>query len=253
MLFTWTAGGETIVEIDGYAYGAPDLSGVKSITKSRMMMGTDEGVNPFHGDIAEVRFYNNRNLSAEQRRQLGRDLAQTYGAEIVGYLRPEEKPCASLASRDIRIASGATLNAGEAGLTLSQGQTLSGAGVVNGTLRIDEGGVIAVTNATDALTVSELALQSGGAIRWSFGTHGRGAPLQVENLTLPDGVVMLEISSDMAVPKPFGVVLNYTGTLTDNGAVWNIVGSHNATRVEIDEVAKCLKVQTRTGTFIKIQ
>ena len=253
MLFTWTAGGETIVEIDGYAYGAPDLSGVKSITKSRMMMGTDEGVNPFHGDIAEVRFYNNRNLSAEQRRQLGRDLAQTYGAEIVGYLRPEEKPCATLASRDIRIASGATLNAGEAGLTLSQGQTLSGAGVVNGTLRIDEGGAIAVTNATDALTISELALQPGGEIRWSFGTHGRGAPLQVENLTLPAGVVTLEITSDIASPKPFGVILNYTGTLTDNGAAWNIVGSHSATRVEIDEVAKCLRVQTRTGTFIKIQ
>jgi hypothetical protein len=71
MLFTWTAGGDTIVEVDGYAHGAPDLSGVKSITKSRMMMGTDEGVNPFRGDIAEVRFYNNRNLSAEQRRQLG--------------------------------------------------------------------------------------------------------------------------------------------------------------------------------------
>jgi len=75
----------------------------------------------------------------------------------------------------------------------------------------------------------------------------------VENLTLPAGVVTLEITSDIASPKPFGVILNYTGTLTDNGAAWNIVGSHSATRVEIDEVAKCLRVQTRTGTFIKIQ
>jgi len=113
--------------------------------------------------------------------------------------------------------------------------------------------VLAATNTTSALTISELALQPGGVIRWRYDSQGRGAPVQVENLTLPDGVVMLEITSDMAVPKPFGVVLNYTGTLTDNGAAWNIVGSHSATRVEIDEVAKCLKVQTKTGTFIKIQ
>jgi autotransporter-associated beta strand protein len=253
MLFTWTAGGDTIVEVDGYAHEAPDLSGVKSITKSRMMMGTDEGGNPFRGDIAEVRFYNNKHLSIEQRRWLGLELARTYGAETVGYLRPEEKQSATLASRDIRIASGAAFNTGTAGLGLSHGQTISGAGAVNGALRIGEGGVIAVTNATDVLTISDLALQPGGVIRWRYDSQGRGAPLQVKNLTLPDGVVTLEITSNMVTPKPFGVVLNYTGTLTDNGVSWNVVGGYSVTHVEIDDVGKCLKVHTRTGTLIKIR
>ncbi len=253
MLFTWSAGGDIIAEVDGYAHNAPDLSGVKSISKSRMMMGTAEGGDPFCGDIAEIRFYNNTPLSAEQRRWLGLELARTYGAETVGYLSPEEKQSATLASRDIRVASGAALNTGEAGLGLSQGQTISGAGAVNGTLRISDGGVVAVTNATDALAISELALQPGGVIRWRYDSQGCGAPLQVENLALPDGVVTLEITSDMATPKPFGVVLNYTGTLTDNGVSWNVVGGHSMTRVEIDDVGKCLKVQTRTGTLITVQ
>jgi autotransporter-associated beta strand protein len=252
MLFTWTANGNTIVEVDGYAYEAPDLSGVKSMTRTRMMMGVEESGYPFRGDIAEVRFYNNKNLSAEQRRQLGLELARAYGAETVGYLSPEEKQSATLASRDIRIASGATLNTGEAGLGLSHGQTISGAGAVNGALRIGEGGVIAVTNATDALTISDLALQPGGVIRWRYDSQGRGAPLQVANLTLPEGVVTLEITSDMATSKPFGTVLNYTGTLTDDGVAWNVVGGHSMTRVEIDDVGKCLKVHTRTGTLITV-
>jgi len=252
MLFTWTTGGDIVVEVDGYAHEASDLSGVKSMTQTRMMMGIEESGYPFRGDIAEVRFYNNKNLSAEQRRQLGLELARAYGAETVGYLSPEEKQSATLASRDIRIASGATLNTGEAGLGLSHGQTISGAGAVNGALRIGEGGVIAVTNATDALTISDLALQPGGVIRWRYDSQGRGAPLQVANLTLPEGVVTLEITSDMATSKPFGTVLNYTGTLTDDGVAWNVVGGHSMTRVEIDDVGKCLKVHTRTGTLITV-
>jgi autotransporter-associated beta strand protein len=253
LVFTWKAGEALTVCVDGYPQSAPDLSGVASLIQTRMMLGTSEAGRAFRGELAEFRFYRNAELTEAQVRTLGRELARTYGAEPAGWLTAEEKASASLASRDIRIDSGAALDTGAGGLDIADGQTVLGAGTIVGTLRVGEGGMVASTNASAALTVSDLVLRPGGTIRWRFGSAGAAAPLQAGNLTLPDGPVTVEIASDLETPKPFGTVLTYTGNLTDGGVVWQVVGGHSATRVEVDTVSKTIRLTTKTGTLISVQ
>jgi autotransporter-associated beta strand protein len=253
LLFTWTAKGVVTASVDGYPQSLPDLSGVASLIQTRMMLGTSEAGRAFRGEIAEFRFYRNAGLTDAQRRALGRELAEIYGAETAGWLTPDEKASAALASREIRVDAGAALDTGNGGMDVTDGQTLLGAGTVSGNLRVGAGGTVASTNASAALTVSELALQPGGTLRWRFDSTGTAAPLQVGNLTLPDGTVTMEIASDLATPKPFGTLLTYTGELVDGGVVWHVVGGHSATCVEVDAVSKTVRLTTRTGTFISVR
>lgn len=252
VLLTWTAGGTVTVSVDGYAQSVSDLSGVASIIQTRMMLATSEWNRPFQGEIAEFRFYSNAALTETQRRALGQELARTYGAETAGYLTDEKKACASLASREIQIVAGAGFHTGGGGFSVANGQLVLGAGTVGGTLRICDGGAIASTNASAALTVADLVLQPGGIIRWRYDSTGAAAPILAGDVTLPNGTVTVEIVSDLETPKPFGALLMYTGTLFDNGAMWNVVGGHSATRVEIDAVNKTVRLTTKTGTLIQL-
>lgn len=252
VILTWTALGEIAISVDGHAQSVTDLSGVAALAQSRMMLGNSERNRPFRGDIAEFRFYKNTAMTAAQRRALGRELAATYGAETAGYLTPEARGYATLASREIRIGVNASLDTGAGGLEIAAGQTVLGAGTVSGALRVGSGGVIVATNTAAALTVSDLVLQAGCVVRWRYGSAGAAAPIQAGDLTLPNGTVTVDVTSDLGTSKPYGTLLTYTGTLVNNGVTWNVVGGHSATRVEIDETHKVVRITTKTGTLIRL-
>ena len=252
LVFTWATKGAVTACVDGFFQSSPDLSGVVLLSPMRMILGTSEAGNVFRGEIAEFRFYKNTALTEAQQRALGRVLAQTYGAETAGYLTETEKANASLPSREILIAAGATLDTGDGGMNVTNGQVILGTGAVSGTLRICDGGVLASTNASAALTVSDLVLQSGGTVRWRYDSAGTAPEIQTGDLTLPNGTVTVALASDLETPEPFGTLLTYTGSLTDNGVVWNVAGGHRATCVEIDTTLKAVRITTKTGTLIRL-
>ncbi|GAB1580692.1 autotransporter outer membrane beta-barrel domain-containing protein [Phyllobacterium phragmitis] len=113
-------------------------------------------------------------------------------------------------------------------VSVGSGGTLSGKGVVGGDVAIGDGGRLQVSSDAGgprALTIrGDLSLGQSATIDYSYGQTAGGVPANVlavnvgGDLTL-DGTINVSNSSGAAFPLP-GLyrLINYAGTLTDNGA-----------------------------------
>ncbi|WP_153020080.1 autotransporter outer membrane beta-barrel domain-containing protein [Paramesorhizobium deserti] len=112
-------------------------------------------------------------------------------------------------------------------VSVDNGAMLSGKGVVGGDVAIGDGGILQVSSdagGARALTIKgDLSLQQTSTINYSYGQAAGGAPANVlavnvgGDLTL-DGTININNSSGANFPVP-GLyrLINYAGTLTDNG------------------------------------
>jgi len=80
VIYTWTQGAELTVNVDGTRTRLTDGVPGNVLSKTRMLMGSNENGLGFDGDIAEIRFYKNTALSDAEQDDLGTLLADTYGA-----------------------------------------------------------------------------------------------------------------------------------------------------------------------------
>ncbi|MBB2972181.1 autotransporter outer membrane beta-barrel domain-containing protein [Mesorhizobium sp. RMAD-H1] len=113
-------------------------------------------------------------------------------------------------------------------VSVGSGATLSGKGVTGGDVAIGDGGRLQVSSdagGARALTIrGDLSLGQSATIDYSYGQTAGGVPANVlavnvgGDLTL-DGTINVSNSSGAAFPIP-GLyrLINYAGTLTDNGA-----------------------------------
>ncbi|WP_158259851.1 autotransporter outer membrane beta-barrel domain-containing protein [Phyllobacterium phragmitis] len=114
-------------------------------------------------------------------------------------------------------------------VSVTNGATLSGKGVVGGDVAIGDGGTLSVSSdagGARVLTIKGgLSLQQTSTIDYGYGQTAGGVPANVlavnvgGDLTL-DGTININNSSGAAFPMP-GLyrLINYAGTLTDNGVV----------------------------------
>jgi autotransporter-associated beta strand protein len=254
LLYVWPGGSNIVMNVDGWrtaAYTAPGLLD-DALVRSRMMVGATETAGRcFDGEIAEIRFYRTA-LTPGQQRTLGLELARTYGADTAGYLTEEQLAVGSLASADVHIAAGATLQTAGVGSRILSGQVFRGAGAVTGNLIVGAGGVIQ-TATNESLNVAALTFEAGGVCRWPWTLAGAPQAVKAGDVTLPQGAVTVDLGATGENPTPRGVLLSYTGTLTDNGVVWNVVGGGGSTIVRHDAAGKAFRLSTPTGTLISVR
>ena len=158
-IFTWE-GTNVSVNVDGRASSAArsDVTSVSPRNAYRMLFGTMNFINYFNGDMAEIRIYRDRALTAEDQSLIGSELAATYGvpnaqfgvpavvaavsgevAEPAAPSIPEPLPYASLAW-DADTLGGATGSAvtawastnGASVATLDDATVLEGGGAISG-------------------------------------------------------------------------------------------------------------------------
>ena len=153
----------------------------------------------FKGDIAEIRVWQ-RALTREEMLASSKKAAQDYGFRLLSQAAYEKGDLPSgLGAAQITVASGAKLvlpRSAKAPLTLTAGQTISGAGLVAGTVKLDPGGVLDATEA---------------------------APSKIENLVLAGGTVAYDAANPMTLAVgdfdvTAGGTLLVKGALTDKFA-----------------------------------
>jgi hypothetical protein len=219
----------------------------------------------FTGEIAEIRYYKNAVLTQEQRLQLGRELAERYGAPLYGYLTAEEKTNAvGLGAREYEIQKTARFTGGLKGdheLYLGEGQRIWGSGNVNSGLTLLSGAILDMAHDGDGLTFTNskdyppnthgLTLDGGAIVRFAYHADGvTSAPTTVSQLTLRGTNVIQVVSTDDQ-PAPRGVVFQANGSMTiEEGAAFVLEGARNATRVVVDATAKTISLETSLGTTI---
>ncbi|MES2755139.1 MAG: autotransporter-associated beta strand repeat-containing protein, partial [Pseudomonadota bacterium] len=102
-------------------------------------------------------------------------------------------------------------------VTLANGTSLSGAGSVTGVLSAGDAAIAPGNGGVGTLTTGGLVLGAGTVLNYDFGAPGTSDLIQVNgNLTL-DGT--LNVNDIGGFGEGVYRLLNYTGTLTDNGLV----------------------------------
>lgn len=249
VIYGWRSSSNIWTSVDGYEVScASPLSA--PMTQSRIILGANEGLLCFKGDVAELQFYRAA-LSSEQQTRLALELAQRYGVEIARFCADGVVREGPLASREVRVEAGAAFYADANGTPVNAGQVYTGSGTVYGTLMVGTNGVIAC-GPSEALTVENLVFQPGGVCRVSCETDGSYQPIEVGDLTLPQGAVVVDIDRPNEEVRPRGVLMRYSGDCTDNGVDWRIQGGHSATRVVIDSANREIRLSTPTGTLIRL-
>jgi len=253
LIYVWQNGSNVTMNVDGWRSVKYDATQAHTAARkqTRCMLGATEKTCA-RVDIAEIHHYKTA-FTPEQQDALGLALARKYGAETYGYLDHPGASAPVLASREVQIDAGATLQTAMGGTRIEPGQRFTGAGTVAGTLKVGENGVIA-TSADAALTVENLTFEAGGVCRWAYGAGGSHASLAVSGeLSLPAGTVVVEIDSAVANPAAYGVVMAWSGLLNDRGAVWEVRGGRTQTAVIVDMDAKQIRLATPTGTLISVR
>jgi hypothetical protein len=251
LIYSWRNASNVMMNVDGYyasRYDKPQ-SGVRA--KTRTVLGASENGSCCRADIAEIRVYSNA-LDVAGQQMLGMELARKYGAETAGFLTEDQKAQGCLVSPDIRVESDATFQTAAVGTRVRPSQVFGGPGSVSGTLVVGTNGVLRTT-AAEALTVSALTFEPGGVYRWQYTAAGTSGAATVGDLTLPHGTVTVDIDAAGENPAPRGVLIRYTGTLTDNGVTWKFNGGRGATTVITDAANKLLYLSTPTGTMISVR
>ena len=253
LIYVWQNGSNVTMNVDGWRSVKYDTAYAHTAArvKTRCMLGATEKTCA-RVDIAEIHHYQTA-FTPEQQDALGLALARKYGAETYGYLDHPGAVAPVLASREVQIDAGATLQTATGGTRIEPGQRFTGAGTVAGTLKVGADGEIA-TSTDAALTVENLTFEAGGVCRWAYGAGGSHAPLAVTGtLSLPAGTVVVEIDSAAANPAAYGVVMTWSDLLNDHGAVWEVRGGRTQTAVIVDAGAKQIRLATPTGTLISVR
>ena len=275
LFITWDGATDAFsVTMDGYTQSSTLRTSLDSFANSAITIGLFDhrmrgsakySSNHFTGDIAEIRYYRNTVLTLEQRAQLGRELAERYGAPLYGYLTAEEKTNAvGLGAREYEIqktprATGALK--GDHELYLGEGQRIWGSGNVNSGLTLLSGAILDMAHPGNGLTFTNskdyppnthgLTLDGGAIVRFAYHDDGvTSAPSTVSQLTLRGTNVIQVVSTDDQ-PAPRGIVFQANGAMTiEEGAAFVLEGARNATRVVVDPTAKTVSLETSVGTAI---
>lgn len=132
----------------------------------------------------------------------------------------------------VNVATGATLDATAAGLTLASGQTLIGGGSLTGSISTSSGAKIApgntpttatgnaITGAVGTISASSLAISSGTTLDFEFGTGNDQITVSSSNgLTLNGGAINLYATGGTTPFTTNGTytLFNYSGTLGGSG------------------------------------
>ncbi len=251
LIYSWRNASNVMMNVDGFYSTRYDKPQGGPRVATRTILGASEHGSCCQVDLAEIRIYTNA-LDRVDQQALGMDLARKYGAETAGFLTDDQQAQGCFASPDVRIESGATFQTAEVGTRVRPSQVFGGLGNVSGVLVVGTNGVLRTT-AAEALTVSALTFEPGGVYEWEYTAEGLSGAATIGNLTLPQGTMTVAVNAAGDNPAPHGVLMRYTGTLTDNGVTWNILGGCGATRVINDSVHKRLYLSSPTGTIISIK
>ena len=275
LFITWDGATDTYsITMDGYTQSNTLQTHFGSFANSAITIGmldhrqrgsVKHSRNHFTGEIAEIRYYKNTVLTHEQRQQLGRELAERYGAPIYAYLTAEEKTNAvGLGAREYEIQKTARFTGGLKGdheLYLGEGQRIWGSGNVNSGLTLLSGAILDMAHDGDGLTFRNakdyppnthgLTLDGGAIVRFAYHDDGvTSAPTTVSQLTLRGTNVIQVVSTDDQ-PAPRGIVFQAEESMTiEEGAAFVLEGARNATRVVVDAAAKTVSLETSLGTTI---
>ena len=276
LFITWDgATGSYSVTMDGYTQSCTLQTPLGAFANAAITIGLfdhrarDSKIysdNHFTGDIAEIRYYKNAVLTLDQRAQLGRELAERYGAPLYGYLTAAEKTNAvGMGAREYEVQRNGSSNIGslkgDHELYMGEGQCIWGSGYVNSGLTLQRGAILDMAHADDGLTFRNakdyppnthgLTLDGGAIVRFAHHADGvTSAPTTVSQLTLRGTNVIRVVSTDDK-PAPRGVVFQATESMTvGDGAAFTLEGAGNATRVVIDASAKTVSIETALGTAI---
>ena len=275
LFITWDGATDAFsVTMDGYTQSSTLQTSLGSFASSAITIGlfdhngrnsTKCSDNHFTGDIAEIRYYRNTVLTLEQRAQLGRELAERYGAPLYGYLTAAEKVNAvGMNAREYEIQKTARATGslkGDHELYLGEGQRIWGSGNVNSGLTLLSGAMLDMAHDGDGLAFRNptsyppnthgLTLDGGAVVRFAYHDDGvTSAPTTVSQLTVR-GTNVIQIVSTDDKPAPRGVVFQAGESMTiEDGAAFVLEGVGNATRVVVDTAAKAVRLETSLGTAI---
>ena len=275
LFVTWDGATDTYsVTMDGYTQSSTLQTPLGAFADSAITIGLIDHHSRdykkfsdchFTGEIAEIRYYKNEALTVEQRAQIGRELAERYGAPTYGYLTVEEKTNAvGLGAREYEIRKTANATGGLKGdheLYLGEGQRIWGSGNVNSGLTLRRGAILDMAHPGDGLTFNNsttyppnthgLTLDGGAIVRFAYHADGvTSAPTLPTQLTLRGTNVIQVVSSDDK-PAPRGVVFEARESISvEEGAAFTLEGVGNATRVVVDPTAKTVRLETSVGTTI---
>ena len=276
LFITWDGATDTYsVTMDGYTQSSKLQTSLGSFADAAITIGmfdhrlrnsTKHSGNHFTGEIAEIRYYRNTVLALEQRAQLGRELAERYGAPLYGYLTAAEKTNAvGMGAREYEVQRNGSSNIGslkgDHELYMGEGQCIWGSGYVNSGLTLQRGAILDMAHAGDGLTFRNakdyppnthgLTLDGGAIVRFAHHADGvTSAPTTVSQLTLRGTNVIQVVSTDDK-PAPRGVVFQAEESMTiEEGAAFVLEGARNATRVVVDATAKTVSLETSLGTAI---
>jgi hypothetical protein len=276
LFITWDGATDTYsVTMDGYTQSSKLQTSLGSFADAAITIGmldhrlrnsTKHSGNHFTGEIAEIRYYRNTVLALEQRAQLGRELAERYGAPTYGYLTAAEKTNAVAANAyeyEIRKTAANVIGAlkGDYELYLGEGQRIWGSGYVNSGLTLRRGAMLDMAHDGDGLAFRNptsyppnthgLTLDGGAVVRFAYHDDGvTSAPTTVSQLTVRGTNVIQVVSTDDK-PAPRGVVFQADESMTiEEGAAFVLEGVGNATRVVVDAATKTISLETSLGTTI---
>lgn len=274
LFITWDGATDTYsITMDGYTQSNTLQTHFGSFANSAITIGMLDhrqrgsvkySKNHFTGEIAEIRYYKNTVLTHEQRQQLGRGLAERYGASLYGYLTAVEKTNAvGMGAREYEIKGSPNIGSlkGDHELYLREEQRIWGSGNVNSGLTLLKGAILDMAHDGEGLTFTNskdyppnthgLTLDGGAIVRFAYHDDGvTSAPSTVSQLTLRGTNVIQVVSTDNQ-PAPRGVVFQANDSITvEEGAAFLLEGARNATRVVVDTTAKTVSLETSLGTAI---
>ncbi len=245
-----TDAGVVNVQVDGV--GVPERQQACSPATPREAMrvligsmNTDYG---FEGDIAAFRLYGRVLTEAEKTALLD---GWTDRFAVPPSPRSAHAAFASgrlgLGATNIAVAAGAALVlpvAGTAPFTLKDGQRLTVAGAVKGTLGVGAGGVLDLT-AAQPTACDGLWLRDGGTVRASL---GRTTPVALGTFRAEGRPVLELVDVPAKMPATY-TLFTYTGDATlAEGLEWTLEGASPASHVVVEDGR--VMVRTAIGTTV---
>lgn len=236
---------------EGDAATAP----VKALTNSRILLGATEYNNIFRYlamDLAELRFYKDVAFSAAQMTALAEELRAAYGTPFVGNradLGRGETCFADLVLGEKGVVAGI----GGTDLVLHPGQSLTGAGTVEGTLVVKRGAAFALDEAGNYPKIRHIRFEDGAILKLvSSGDVSSVKPLFVPGVVeFPSGTVYMDASACKSHVRPADV-LTWGGAAIDRGVSFEATGKQQknfAAKLK----AKRLSARFSTGFVLSIR
>ena len=214
----------------------------------RVLIGSMNGDAFFQGDIAAFRLYGRVLSDAEKDALLA---GWTDRFAVPPAPRSAHAAFASgrlgLGATNIAVAAGAALVlpvAETAPFTLKDGQRLTVAGAVKGTLGVGAGGVLDLA-AAQPTALDGLWLRDGGTVRASL---GQAAPVALGTFRAEGRPVIELVDVPAKMPATF-TLFAYTGDATlAEGLEWSLKGASPASRVVVEDGR--VTVRTAIGTTV---